>query len=821
MTLQYEDLIEEINPFGRYQKTILLLISLPVVPIAMQAVITVYTLGTPKHRCAVPNMANDAYNLPDHTLLNGTVPTDVGDCYIYDNTTGVNGSKTLKECKRMDDYAHANGDPVQTSYFDYLPDDIVLSIFQFITDFDDMFTLRRLSKRLSIIAKDRTLAPIIDCRKRIWMSKGTLYDFITPYAKCIQILNLDNCYWLQPTEAEMFLQCTQLRSLHIMQMEVPASILCQILANQTKLTSLSISISDIDDFHVQLAASPGAQECFRRIVQLKLHFSNKLYHGFKPVVNFSMLPTLFEYCRDVQEIHIYGNKKGSRAVTQSIIQPHNINVNNLKNLTVLTLNTNVDPVARLIFYETLNSVCNLPVQFKTLLPFSNYDDQWWTQDAHRNAMANAENLVHLDISGMNMSLYNIERAGPKLTYLNISGNQNLVMSEMNNIGRYCRNLTCLNLENCIHILLRNAPHHWGLRRDEPRVYNASGLENVISSCVKLSQLNLKGIHIHPEYMAATSHKNLPSLLCKNTKWQSLSIPTCCLPTEHTCSKPEEKNPDLPVKAICRKCLLVNINPSDPMSLLKRPESEPETDFQKLVRLSPDMEHFELIGPGFTSAFSKTYGVQPTTSSYGQCEVSLNIDDFYLLDIYYWKKLKSLQLTAIEGIKLGYSLWTIAKGCLSLEQLYISCLGQLSHCTYIDWLVKSLPLFYKLKDFRLEHPQLAVNKKLLRAIGKCSSLERICIVSMRGTFSTEEVKRLFARLPNLFSFQLYTDEPVRKCVQLKNFLLEEYQESRPALSVCIYPLLNSDLQEVVAQQVPDQHFDEMTILTSRVAMHPEI
>ncbi|KAH9500270.1 hypothetical protein Btru_073589 [Bulinus truncatus] len=100
MTLQYEDLIEEINPFGRYQKTILLLISLPVVPIAMQAVITVYTLGTPKHRCAVPNMANDAYNLPDHTLLNGTVPPDVGDCYIYDNTTGVNGSKTLKECKR-------------------------------------------------------------------------------------------------------------------------------------------------------------------------------------------------------------------------------------------------------------------------------------------------------------------------------------------------------------------------------------------------------------------------------------------------------------------------------------------------------------------------------------------------------------------------------------------------------------------------------------------------------------------------------------------------------------------------------------------------
>lgn len=42
------------------------------------------------------------------------------------------------------------------------------------------------------------------------------------------------------------------------------------------------------------------------------------------------------------------------------------------------------------------------------------------------------------------------------------------------------------------------------------------------------------------------------------------------------------------------------------------EEELTSELGKLVRVSPNMESFELIGAGFRSACNKKYGLQPET-----------------------------------------------------------------------------------------------------------------------------------------------------------------------------------------------------------------
>lgn len=183
-----------------------------------------------------------------------------------------------------------------------------------------------------------------------------------------------------------------------MQVRVSVKTLCSIMSSLHSLSSLSFSISDIRDLHPELANSPGAQDCLARLVSLSLHFRHQLVYSNRPVINFCSGPTLFEYCRNLEEFHVYGFPSNARGIPKYIFQPQILKSENLKNVKVMTLNDAMDPAARMFFFGTLLSVCKLSVKFKTLLqPLGNVD-QLWTMDGYATCLENMEDLVHFDPS---------------------------------------------------------------------------------------------------------------------------------------------------------------------------------------------------------------------------------------------------------------------------------------------------------------------------------------------------------------------------------------------------------------------------------------
>ncbi|XP_012942259.1 organic cation transporter-like protein, partial [Aplysia californica] len=98
--MRFDDVIEEIGGFGRYQKLQYFLVCLFGFPAAFQTMVTVFIMDTPDHRCAVPGI-NDTYKRQNeaHTIaVDAAVPRDedgaYSTCELYRN-----GNQT-EECNR-------------------------------------------------------------------------------------------------------------------------------------------------------------------------------------------------------------------------------------------------------------------------------------------------------------------------------------------------------------------------------------------------------------------------------------------------------------------------------------------------------------------------------------------------------------------------------------------------------------------------------------------------------------------------------------------------------------------------------------------------
>ncbi|XP_067676535.1 organic cation transporter protein-like [Haliotis asinina] len=59
--MKFDDLLKELGEFGTYQKRLYVLLCIPTVSLGIQILVTVFTLGVPDHRCAVPGLDNDSY----------------------------------------------------------------------------------------------------------------------------------------------------------------------------------------------------------------------------------------------------------------------------------------------------------------------------------------------------------------------------------------------------------------------------------------------------------------------------------------------------------------------------------------------------------------------------------------------------------------------------------------------------------------------------------------------------------------------------------------------------------------------------------------
>ncbi|XP_064595129.1 organic cation transporter protein-like [Liolophura sinensis] len=94
--MKFDDLLVHLGEFGPYQKWLYFLLCIPAIGTGFHAVIAVFILGIPKHRCAIPGLPNDTYEIQNdfhQWLVNVTIPvkdsrsgSEYAKCEIYNIT---------------------------------------------------------------------------------------------------------------------------------------------------------------------------------------------------------------------------------------------------------------------------------------------------------------------------------------------------------------------------------------------------------------------------------------------------------------------------------------------------------------------------------------------------------------------------------------------------------------------------------------------------------------------------------------------------------------------------------------------------------------
>ncbi|XP_033740181.1 organic cation transporter protein-like [Pecten maximus] len=106
--MKFDDILKTIGEFGKYQKILYFLLCMCSVSAALHMVISVFLMGTPTHRCAIPGYPNDTFAIqsPFHkALIKRLVPPstdetlDYAKCDLYDRSyDGDDNSTDQKAC---------------------------------------------------------------------------------------------------------------------------------------------------------------------------------------------------------------------------------------------------------------------------------------------------------------------------------------------------------------------------------------------------------------------------------------------------------------------------------------------------------------------------------------------------------------------------------------------------------------------------------------------------------------------------------------------------------------------------------------------------
>ncbi|KAI8787603.1 F-box/LRR-repeat protein 18 [Biomphalaria glabrata] len=705
-----------------------------------------------------------------------------------------------------------------TLYLDCLSDEVLLKIFKYITDLKDLFTLRLLSERIAAVAQDMSVAHTVICTRQYWLKTGMLKMYIEPILDKMHTLDLNYCYWINLEELTSLLRCTNLRALYLMQVKIDEASLCKMLSQLPHLTSLSISIRDIEKFNQEVNSCKAVQECLSRIRKLSIHFWNhKKYteDNFEQLVRFSSGSSFVDYFHSLEELYVYGCANNVRCFPLYYFSPAVENVSSLKNMKVMSLNKSYDDASTILFYSLLRSVCMVGVQLRTLLqPTYDFNLEWKERD-YLDTMDDMKTLVHLDISGSQQRIYNgifNFTSATHLQYLNLSGNNTVDSESLLFLSRCCPQLVSINLHSCPSIFLRHAFGYLGRDfNNDPLVKDLTGFQSLLVQCVKLVHLNISGYHIHLTDLNSPSFSSITALLSLKPNLISLSLSHCCLYTGDNCPSSDLRNPKFNTR--CSSCYLPVIGGSGSPKCTYKATPD-KFDIQKLIRATPEMEHFELYAAYHQSNFNHPSGLLRHPRNVSQCLAAVIVPYDELRYVGLWNKLKTLRLTGLKGNKLADFFKAIAGGCVSLESLSIS-----STCSRKSLKLKRLPCFPKLKDLRLEHPYFPVDEDMLSSIAQCPKLERACIISHIENIDSFAIKQLLTNVPRLVNFQLFSHASERKCFNLMAYISEELSQSRPDLSVCICNLRTFDLELMITEYLPDIHIEEMTLLRSRVATSP--
>ncbi|XP_033740178.1 organic cation transporter protein-like [Pecten maximus] len=102
--MNFDEIIEKIGSFGKYQIIQVILMCLPHINAAIFMVMSVILLGVPKYRCNIPGYTGDTYLIqsPEHqTLVDNYIPRssdstkDYDQCHIYNNNSTYSHNSTF------------------------------------------------------------------------------------------------------------------------------------------------------------------------------------------------------------------------------------------------------------------------------------------------------------------------------------------------------------------------------------------------------------------------------------------------------------------------------------------------------------------------------------------------------------------------------------------------------------------------------------------------------------------------------------------------------------------------------------------------------
>ncbi|XP_013074247.2 uncharacterized protein LOC106060792 [Biomphalaria glabrata] len=702
----------------------------------------------------------------------------------------------------------------EASCIDYLSDEMLLNIFQYLTDLKDLLTLRLVNKRIASVAMDNVFTQHVVVTRRYHVTTGMLNSFISPVADKINSLDLNLCYWIELKDLNCLLSCKNLHTLHMLQVRVDEVFLCDILTHLPNLTSLSFSITHIGKLQHQLSLCQAARDCLSRIRRLGLHFC---YHSqYMPDLSLESGDgaRFMQNFKCLEEVHVYGSLYSPCKARSFYIMPDVMDASIFSNLKVMSLKYSNDTRATSFFFGILRHVCKGQVQLNTLLQPSYRLNCEWRADDYNMSVKNMSTLIHLDIFGTNMAIpsefFNLVTAR-NLVYLNLSGNSQISSESLKFLSQSCPQLVSVNLQCCRYIFYQSADPFLEPDENNPLVKDLTGIESLVLNCIQLKNLNISAAHLHPPELGSKPFKTLSQILALKPNWHSLAFSPCCLFADDNNLNRDRQDPDdIGRCSVCHLPLTERLNPSAPSCTCI--STQAALDLERLIRATPDMKNFELCCPDYPSAFF--YGLHLPFDVFSDC-LNKTLSDCELACTSAWTKLTSLQLTGIEGVDLGVLLWALSKSCLSLEKLSISCYS--SDRVRLD--ITSYPSFSRLRDFRIQHPYLSANKYLVSSLAQCPNIERICIVSKIARFNADAIKQLFEVSTNLICFQLYSLAPAEECQNLQDFLVERYSRYRPALRVCIQDAMIKDIHQIVRDTLPEIHIDEMTILQSSVAAVP--
>ncbi|XP_025095319.1 uncharacterized protein LOC112564606 [Pomacea canaliculata] len=703
-----------------------------------------------------------------------------------------------------------------------LSDDVLLLIFQYI-DHIDLANIRLISSRFQSISEDRQLVRHISFASCYRVTDQILCRYLKPVFHQVETLDLNHCYWLTYSAYDAIGRCVNLQTLNVLQCRITPKHLCLILARLTKLRSLAVTIVDMQTFQAELHSSGGAQKVMQNLRCLTLHFRGTLqYTGHHIKMQFEGGSRFLDYFYSLEELHVLGFPNSNKGIPPYVLYSLITNPEAMKRIRCLSISDAVDSFARMFFFSTLLEVCKQSTLYlTTLLQPMGTPEHLKNKPHYVETLKNIEQMELLDISRtvqpIPNEIFSLDRA-VNLQYLNVADNTMVSSQSLHILADNCPRLVSINLRNCHSILLKSTEGS-----SEEKIVDSSGLQTLLLNCSELRHINLSGVHLHADDFAHSSFSSLCHLLAINSNWKSVALSPCCLcpmkVDEITTTMQTTGNKRVMVRYSDEtgvKRQRIGIQPPD---LHMSVEEELTSELGKLVRVSPNMESFELIGAGFRSACNKKYGLQPETFNSKVCAYATAVGEQELLCIRQWKKLVYLQLTAVPGIFKGDFLAGIVRNCVQLKQLFLSHLGMGVLCCYRQGLRSALPLAHCLKDLRLEQPGLQLNESLWTSLGQVSTLERLCVVARDGIFEKESVIVDYVKsVPSLIALQLLTNNTLTSCRNLQTKLAQTFSQERRPFSQCIFPLKHPTLLEF-ASSVPDVHLDELTILNSTICLRP--